>query len=69
MRAALNAAAPHIRDADRELLIEAADALWECGKAALTVKPTLDTPTRAPRSGHPGRGGWNVPGDGYTTCG
>ena len=29
---------------DRELLAEAADALWQCAKAALTVKPTLDVP-------------------------
>ena len=34
--------------ADRELLQQAADALWDCTKAALTVKPTLDTPYDAP---------------------
>jgi len=27
-----------------ELLRQAADALWKCAKAALTVKPTLDQP-------------------------
>ena len=31
---------------DRELLQKAADALWKCAKAALTVKPTLDQPYR-----------------------
>ena len=31
---------------DRELLRRAADALWNCAKAALTVKPALDTPYR-----------------------
>jgi len=45
---ALEAAAPAIAAqaaaAERELLAEAADALWACAKAALTVKPTLDVP-------------------------
>lgn len=31
-------------NADRELLTQAADALWNCAKSALTVKPTLDVP-------------------------
>jgi hypothetical protein len=31
-------------DADRELLTQAAEALWNCAKSALTVKPTLDVP-------------------------
>ena len=31
-------------DADRELLQQAADALWNCAKSALTVKPSLDQP-------------------------
>lgn len=29
---------------DRELLEQAADALWKCAKSALTVKPSLDQP-------------------------
>jgi hypothetical protein len=29
---------------DRELLRKAADALWNCAKSALTVKPSLDEP-------------------------
>lgn len=29
---------------DRELLEQAEKALWNCAKAALTVKPTLDVP-------------------------
>lgn len=35
-------------DADRELLQQAADALWNCAKSVLTVKPTLDTPYDVP---------------------
>ena len=31
---------------DRELLQQAADALWNCAKSALTVKPSLDQPYR-----------------------
>jgi len=31
---------------ERELLEQAAEALWECSKAALTVKPDLDKPYR-----------------------
>lgn len=31
---------------DRELLEQAAKALMDCAKAALTVKPTLDEPYR-----------------------
>jgi hypothetical protein len=37
-----------VDDADRELLQQAADALWNCTKSALTVKPTLDTPYDVP---------------------
>ena len=44
LNAALEAAAPAIEAEARELLTEAADALWESSKAALVVKPTLDTP-------------------------
>jgi len=33
---------------DRELLRQAADALWNCAKSALTVKPVLDTPYEPP---------------------
>jgi hypothetical protein len=29
---------------ERELLRQAADALWDCAKSALTVKPPLDQP-------------------------
>ena len=29
---------------DRELLEQAAQALWDCAKSALTVKPSLDQP-------------------------
>lgn len=29
---------------DRELLAEAAEALWACSKAALVIKPLLDEP-------------------------
>ncbi len=31
-------------DADRRLLEQAADALLECAKSALTIKPSLDEP-------------------------
>ena len=31
-------------DTDRALLTAAADALWECTKVTLTVKPNLDKP-------------------------
>lgn len=33
---------------DRELLQQAADALWDCVKASLTVKPNLDEPYDPP---------------------
>lgn len=33
---------------DRELLQRASDALWNCAKAALTVKSTLSEPYDAP---------------------
>lgn len=31
-------------EGDRQLLADAADALWGCAKSALTVKPNLDHP-------------------------
>lgn len=33
---------------DTELLQQAADALWDCAEAALTVKPSLDKPYAPP---------------------